>query len=239
MDEKESPQDVITSYQKRTRRTPFLIGGLAVLLVTVGVIILIVWMTGPEGPGLFSTSTPTPTTTHTPTPIPPTSTLTLTPTVTNTPEPTMTSTPSGPFEYTVQEDDNCWEIAQQFEVDIDVLLALNNFESGCPIQPGDIILIPAPGQELPTETPVPEDMPYGTKIEYIVKVGDSLDSIASKFHSTVEEILLENKIDPEDANTIFAGQKLVIPVNIATPTATIPATSTSVTSGTEAVTATP
>jgi LysM repeat protein len=46
----------------------------------------------------------------------------------------------------VQEDDNCTTIAEQFGVDIEVLLALNNLDSNCFITPGQIILIPAPGQ---------------------------------------------------------------------------------------------
>jgi hypothetical protein len=82
----------------------------------------------------------------------------------------------------------------EFEVDLEVLLALNNFGNQCPISPGDRILIPAPGQQLPTETPIPADMPRGTKIEYQIKTGETLAIIAVKFNSTVEEILKETNI---------------------------------------------
>ena len=226
MTDKESPQSVIESYQKRQKMMPFLIGGLAVLLVAVGVIILVVWLTGDSGPNiaLFASATPTATNTSTPTPVTPTSTPTLTSTVTNTPTLTNTPTPSGPFEYTVQENDNCWGIANQFEVDLVVLLALNNFGSECPINPGDKILIPAPDQELPTETPIPDDIARGTEITYIIKLGDTLDLIAARFNSTVEDILLQNEL--EDANQIFAGQELIVRVNIVTPTPTSPPTET-------------
>jgi LysM repeat protein len=105
-----------------------------------------------------------------------------------------------------------------------VLLAINNFGSSCPIKPGDKILIPAVDTQLPTETPIPADIGRGTKINYIVKLGDSMDGIASKFNTTVEDILLQNKID--DANTLFAGQELIIRVNLVTPTPTIAPTST-------------
>lgn len=216
---------MIESFKKRQKVMPFLIWGLVAVLVVAGLIFLVTWLTdGSGGFSLFATATPTPTATFTPTPVTPTSTPTLTPTVTETPEPTMTSTPTGPFEYTVQENDNCWGIAQEFEVDINVLLALNNFGGTCPIKPGDKILIPTKDQQLPTETPLPTDFVPGTKIEYTIKVGDSLDTIASRFNTTVESILTENKL--EDANKIFAGQLLIIRAYIVTATPTVPPTST-------------
>jgi LysM repeat protein len=216
---------MIESFKKRQKVMPFLIWGLVAVLVVAGLIFLVTWLTdGSGGFSLFATATPTPTATFTPTPVTPTSTPTLTPTVTETPEPTMTSTPTGPFEYTVQENDNCWGIAQEFEVDINVLLALNNFGGTCPIKPGDKILIPTKDQQLPTETPLPTDFVPGTKIEYTIKVGDSLDTIASRFNTTVESILTENKL--EDANTIYAGQLLIIRAYIVTATPTVPPTST-------------
>jgi LysM repeat protein len=51
--------------------------------------------------------------------------------------------------------------------------------------------------------------------------GDTVGAIAIRFRSTVEAIVEENKLD--NANDIFAGLILKIPVNIATPvpTATI------------------
>lgn len=226
---KDDPQDMIESFKKRQKFMPFLIWGGVTLLVVVGAIFLIVSLTSGESGGfklsLFATDTPTPTSTFTASPVPPTATATLTPTVTNTPEPTITSTPTGPFEYTVQEDDNCWGISQQFEVDLDVLLALNNFGGTCPIKPGDKILIPTKDQQLPTATALPTDLVAGTKIEYTVKVGDSLAGIASRFDTTVESIMEENKLT--DANAINAGQVLVIKARIVTATITVQATSTS------------
>lgn len=225
---KNDPQDVINNFKKRQKVMPFVIWGLVAVLVVAGIIFVVASLTGGDFEGLkislFKTDTPTPTLTYTATMVPPTATATLTPTVTLTPEPTVTPTPTGPFEYTVQENDNCWAIAEQFEVDINVLLALNGWSGTCPINPGDKILIPTKDQELPTETPLPTDFVPGTKIEYTIKVGDSIDLIASRFNTTVESILEEN--DMEDANTIFAGQILIIKANIVTPTATVPATST-------------
>jgi LysM repeat protein len=225
--EDKDPQEFIESYRKKQQWMPFVLGGIAVILVVAGIVVLVMSMSGSGGISLFATKTPTPTITYTPTPITPTATLTLTPTVTDTPEPTVTLTPSGPFEYTVLENDSCWDIAIKYEVDINVLLALNNFGSGCPIKPGDKILIPAPNQKLPTETPLPTNIARGTKIEYVLKSGDSLDMVAAKFNSTIEAILKENKIAEADANKIYAGEKIIVPVNLVTATPTLAPTSTS------------
>ena len=236
MSDNENPQEVIEKYRRKQKLLPFILGGAAALLVIVGIVFLVVWLIGP-GKGqvtLFKTKTPTPTITSTPTEIPPTPTVTQTPTETQTPTPSATFTPSGPFEYTVKENDNCWDIAQQFEVDILLLLTINSFGNTCPINPGDTILIPAPDQEMPTETPIPTDLPRGTKIEYIVKIGDTLDGIASRFGSTVDEIIKEtnlyntrNDLDQiTDKNSIKAGDMLIIPVYIVTPTPTVVPTST-------------
>jgi hypothetical protein len=58
---KSSPQNVIDSYRRRQQMMPFIVGGLAVLLVAVGIIILVVWFTGSNRPaiGLFASATPT------------------------------------------------------------------------------------------------------------------------------------------------------------------------------------
>ena len=228
MDTKESPQDVIDSYRKRQQLLPFIIGGLAVILVAVGIIVVILSLTGQGSINikLFSTKTATPTNTPTVTPVTPTATVTLTPTMTETVLPTNSPTPSGPFEYTVKEGENCWQIAEKFEADFQVMLSINNFDSGCPIQPGDTIWIPAPDTELPTKTPLPTDIARGTKIEYVIEIGDSLEQIAARFNSTLDAILKENEDVIEDQNNVPAGLKIIIPVEIVTPTITVPPTST-------------
>ncbi len=95
------------------------------------------------------------------------------------------------------------------------------------VYPGQIILIPNPGMELPTATPIPSDLSSGTIIEYTIQAGDTLAGIASLFNSTVDAIIEENELD--DPNAIFVGQQLLVPVNIVTPTATRPPTSTPLT----------
>jgi len=228
---KKDAKHIISAYRKKQKLGPYIIGGVAILLAIAGIVLLVIYLLG-GGNGLqlslFSSKTPTPTDTPTPTPVTPSATATLTATITTTPSITPTNTASAPFEYVVQENDNCTTIAEQFGVDIEVLLVLNNLTSSCFITPGQTILIPAPGQELPTATPLPTDILPGTLIEYRVRAGDSLYALAERFNSTVERIVEEtNKYrvkndmeEMEDDNDILVGDILIIPVNIVTPVPT-------------------
>jgi LysM repeat protein len=234
MDNKGSTSDVIASYRRRRQQSNVLfVYGAAGLLVVAGLALLTIWLTGPSKPltSIFATHTPTPTQTYTPTVTPPpseTPTLTLTPTL------TMTSTAHAPFSYTVQEGDNLALIAEKFGLGdngIRLILFLNPYSeaSGSGINqtivyPGQQILIPNPGMTLPPDTPIPANLPRGTIVTYIVETGDSLAAIAGKFNSTIDDIVKQNNL--ADANAIYVGQELKIPVNLVTPTATRPPTST-------------
>lgn len=239
-----STSSVINAYRKRRqRRNPNIIYIIAGALVLIGLILLIVWLSGPDKPigAMFATDTPTPTLTFTPTN---TNTPTVTSTVTETATITVTPTFSAPFTYKVQEGDSLYSIVQRFSLGDDgiaLILFLNPpgvDASGAPtgidpttliVNPGQDILLPNPDMQLPTATPLPTGLASGTKVDYVVQSGDTLAVIAAKFNSTEDEIVKENKL--EDANSIQAGQVLVIPVNIVTATATRPPTSTPVTPG--------
>ncbi len=224
MADKENPQDVIDSYRKRqqsAQRAPLLLG-IAALLLVIGAGVIIFWLLSDDRPSisLFATDTPTPTDTSTPT-----ATATKTPTPTQTPTPTITPTetasptPAGPFVYEVVEGDNLFSIAERFGVDLFVLIAINNLDPTNPvIDIGDQLTIPGPDTELPTDTPIPENLSPGTLIDYFVKAGETLAIIAEKFNSTIDAIVEENQLD--NPNDIFIGQKLVIPVHLVTPVPT-------------------
>jgi LysM repeat protein len=246
-----TPPGSLGSFRKRKSRVmPNLITILATLFVVGGLAILITWLSGPDMPigALFATETPTPTVTFTPTS---TNTPTLIPTETETPTITPTPTFSTPFNYTVQEGDYLALIAEKYSLGDDgvaLILLLNPYdaETGIGIDPatqyiipGQVILLPNPGMQLPTATPIPPDLPRGTKITYTVQTGDSLGAIAAKFNSTIDDIIKENNI--ENPNALFVGQQLIIPVNMVTPTPTRPPTSTPITPGpgTELPTQTP
>ncbi len=240
MSKKESPRDVIEAYRKqqvRSQRAPkiALIVSIIAIIAIAGLIIF--GLVGNGMPSIsmsaltdmnpFASETPTPTETVTPSP---TATLTETPVPTNTPIPTetatatLTPTRSGPFIYTVEEGDFLVTIAEKFEIDWLVLVEANRERLGLdPANPiikvGDELLIPPPGTELPTATPLPEGLPRGTKIEYSVQTGDTLALIAEKFNSTVESIITENDLEDETA-VIYVGQTLIVRVNLVTPVPT-------------------
>lgn len=209
--------EVIEAYRRRRERmVPLIMGGTAVVLLVVGLVMIVLWLSGdnpPRLPALFASDTPTATATDTPRPPTDTPTITLTPTITKTP------TPSGPITYTVQEGDSLFSIAEQFEIDLDLLLAYNpELADPSNIFVGQEVIIPPPGAEAPTATPIPTGLAPGTELEYRVRAGDTLQSIAALFNSTAEAIAELNEI--EELNQIQIGQILIVPVNIATPTPT-------------------
>jgi LysM repeat protein len=134
----------------------------------------------------------------------------------------MTATPTGPFKYTIQEGDTLYGIAAKYKVDMMVLLAINNFDATHIIQVGDVILVPSPDTQLPTATTIPAS--FRGDITYIIQTGDTLAGLAYRFNTTTDAILAKNKI--ADKNKLTAGDKLTIPVNIATRVPTKAPTST-------------
>jgi len=216
------PATLINSYKKKQQTAPFIIWSLVLLLVFAGIALLIVWLVNGNGPkmaipSLFATETPTPTVTSSPT-----STSTFTPTATETLTPTVTlsPTPDKPYNYTVAEGDTLAGIVEKFKLGNDglpLLLLLNPNVTAATLHIGDVLLIPNPDMKLPTETPLPANLPRGTKIEYTIQAGDTIAGIASKFNSTEEDILKENGIAV--ANAIQAGEIITVKANLVTPTA--------------------
>lgn len=234
MNDKESAKEVIDSYRKRQsgswQSTVLFIG--VALLIILGSAFVIFWLTGAkfDPRSIFATGTPTATQTYTPSPVPPTATVTLTPTEappTETLPPSPTPTRSGAVVYVAQEGDSLFSIAEQFGVDLLTLIVRNrereNFDLD-PVNPsifvGDEIFIPAPDDFIPTPTPISGAIP-GTPVEYTVRPGDSVELIASRLNSTVEDILNRNEFIEEDQNgVIYTGQILSVRVNLVTPVPT-------------------
>ena len=230
----ENAKNIIESYKKRQARAPFLFGGLAIVLLISGILVIAIWLTGPDSPEIsfLATNTPTVTVTITATDVPPTATLTPTtpaPTETLIPTDTPTATPSGPFIYVVEEGDTCLTIAERFNVEVVALIEVNDLPPECPLFVGDQLVVPPPGAVLDTPTPLP-DVFFG-QIEYRIQEGDTLDALAIEFNSTVESILELNE-DLENENEIFVGQIIIIQVNIVTPAPTQPPDAIEVTPGT-------
>ena len=215
---KSSFQDYKHKSERRQRYGPLIFGGLAIILVALGVVLIIMAVRGVSfafGP----TETPTITLTFTPSPVLPsaTPTATLEPSITPTPTETLIPTPSEPFDYTVQAGDSLITIADQFGVDYVSIMLLNGLTYESILFAGETITIPNPDMERPTPTPLPPNLPRGAVIEYFVLPGDTLQLIAEQFLSTIDRIVDENELE-DDTTPIFPGQILRIPYYIVTPT---------------------
>lgn len=198
-----------------------LLFGMAIILLAIGagaIYLVLQSLNGGEAPvAAASTQTPTPTLTATVTP-------TLEPSRTPTIEPTWTPLP--PIEYKIAPLDTCLGIAYQFNVSVNSIIILNGLSAACDtLSPGQILLVPQP-------TPTPSPMPTNTlnpteiaaqeceKIEYEVKEGDALSSIAANYAVSMASIRVYNNL-PSDV--VYSGQKLIIPLceqmlETATPT---------------------
>jgi len=152
---------------------------------------------------------PTVTPSHTPTSSP-------TSTATRTPPPTLTPTSLPPRVHQVQPDETLSEIAEDYNVSISDLLALNPDLDPELIQVGQVLLIPPDLSLLASSEPTvkPEDF-----IVHVVAAGETLSSISEKYDVPVEKIMLANGL-PEGDETIRVNQSLAIPVDTPTPTST-------------------
>ena len=235
--------NTIESYRKRRNQlTPLILGSVAVLLVVVGIIIVVTSMNGGGLARLLSTRTPTPTITPTVTDTPmPTDTFTITPTPTVSP----TGTPSAPENYVVQEGDTLTSIVTAHNLGTNGLLLiyiLNPLSTDTTtgtstgidpstglIMVGQTIIIPNPGMQLPTSTPIPTGLFPGSRITYRVMPGDSLGAIANKFNSTVAAIVLANQatMKTNGASTVlYPGELILVPIDLVTPLPTKAVTAT-------------
>lgn len=217
MSNRPSYQSYKEARERRQKYTPLIMGGAAIILGVVGIVLIFMWTRGASfsfGPA----DTPTPSLTPTETLPPPTATATETPLPSETPIPTetFTPTPSEPFPYVVQSGDNLTIIAERFEVDYIAIMLLNNLTYESVLYAGDQITIPNPGMGIPTATPLPTNLARGAVIDYFVLPGDSIQLIADEFLSTVDRIILANDLEEEEA--IYPGQILKVPVYIITPT---------------------
>ncbi|HEX7621487.1 MAG TPA: LysM peptidoglycan-binding domain-containing protein [Anaerolineales bacterium] len=224
--------NTIDSYRKRRKQPlPLILGGAAVLLVVVGIIILIVSLSR-GGFTLFPTKTSTPTITPIPTK---TSTPTQTPTITSTPTITTTPTSSQIYSYVVKEGEYLSTIIQSQGLGDTPNALVIIFMLNPSIDPitgfitvGQTINLPPPNYPIPTPTALPTGLAPGAKITYRVMPGDSLGSISNKLNSTIASLLLLNKsvLTNGQSSLIYPGQLLVVSINLVTPVPTVIPTAT-------------
>ncbi|XMB85655.1 LysM peptidoglycan-binding domain-containing protein [Mycoplasmatota bacterium WC44] len=94
--------------------------------------------------------------------------------------------------YTVQQGDNLGKIAIEFGTTVDELVKLNKLNTTT-VFPGQILVIPESMEKT---------------MSYTVQLGDNLYTIAKRYNTTVEELMMLNNLEN---NLIFPNQILLIP----------------------------
>lgn len=165
------------------------------------------------------TDTPTATATETAAPTDtPTSTNTPTSEPTDTPEPTNTPTATAtaaPQTYQIQSGDTLLAIAARTDTTVQEIMTLNQLsdEDVRRLRPGQLLLIPSDGTEVPSAAAQPESTtpPQNEPIEYQVQAGDTILAIAERFGISANRLAFENGLNAEQAALIRIGQVLLIP----------------------------
>ncbi len=102
--------------------------------------------------------------------------------------------------YFVQRGETLYAIARRYQTTVHAIVAANRLEDPNAICPGQALIIPRPGE-------VPSPPPGG--IVHLVRPGETVFHLATKFGTSAQDILRSNQIaHPE---FILPGQQLVIP----------------------------
>ena len=98
--------------------------------------------------------------------------------------------------YTIKKGDTLWSISSELGINIGALSRWNNLHPEKKLMPGDKLKIRLDGS-----TDTRDESPGGKRekeIIYVVKQGDSLWSIAKKYHLTVSDIRSWNHLNGKD-----------------------------------------
>lgn len=119
--------------------------------------------------------------------------------------------------YIVQVADTLDEIAQEFDVSLDVLLEVNAIEFGRDLRVGQSIVIPAGAPPYGTvgasSAADSEGGGVGGGAEgevYVIQVGDTIDQVGADFNADVACILEANGIT--NSRQVFPGDTVVVPI---------------------------
>jgi LysM repeat protein len=118
--------------------------------------------------------------------------------------PAVPSVSANPGTHTVQRGEWLYAIARKYGISVDALLAANPGINPNFVYPGQVLNIPGGGGN-PAPNPAPNPVP-GT---YVVQAGDTLYSIAVRFHTTVYALQLANHM--RNINFLYPGQTLIVP----------------------------
>ncbi|MGE4283514.1 MAG: LysM peptidoglycan-binding domain-containing protein [Clostridia bacterium] len=109
--------------------------------------------------------------------------------------------PKGATPHVIQAGDTLGKIARQYNTTVQAIISVNQGINPYTLRIGQQICIPTVQQEYPS---------CPTTNYYVVKAGDTLESIAGYFNITVENLLQSNLgIEPED---LYQDMYLCIPI---------------------------
>jgi LysM repeat protein len=109
----------------------------------------------------------------------------------------MPTAPLGTMEYNVVRGDSLYTIAQKFNTTVENILKFNNIPNTNMIYIGQTLTIP----QSPPEAVI-----------YTVKPGDTLYKIASKYGTSVNNLIQFNYLQPP--YTIYPGHQLVVTASL-------------------------
>jgi len=113
--------------------------------------------------------------------------------------------PGGPTTHIVQPGENLFRIALRYGTTVEAIAAANNIVNPWFIYVGQELMIPAGGDG--GGMPPPGGGPgAGT---YVVQPGDTLYSIAVRYDTTVQALMVANNLS--NSNFIYVGQTLKVP----------------------------
>jgi LysM repeat protein len=190
----------------------FFIGLLTGIALSIGVLLILIWAGGPESLPFLAAKAPPATATLE-------ATMSYTPSLTFTPTeetPSVTPTPSCGSKYEIKSGDTLDQISKTCGVTVEAILGLNPELDPDVLIPGTEILLPPPGTGF-TPSAIPSNQPVGSIITVRSVEGDTLESIAAKCQTTLDDLISRNKDTlPEDINNIPVGLVLQCKYGIAT-----------------------
>jgi len=135
--------------------------------------------------------------------------------------PTPTSEPTRFLTHIVKAGENLISIATDYGTTVEAIVEVNPIEDARSLRTGQELIIPLVGSVGgPTPAPsAPTAPPRGTEVViHVVQPGEGLLGIALQYDTSVEVIMAANNIT--DAQWIFTGQELLIPLGTPTPVPT-------------------
>lgn len=111
--------------------------------------------------------------------------------------------------HVVASGDTLWKIAAKYGTTVAAVVKANNLDPNKYLAVGQALTIPQSGTALPPVLP-PASGSQGNTVVYVVRSGDTLWKIASKYGTTVAAIVKANNLDPN--KYLAVGQTLTIPV---------------------------